>query len=55
VDLCASVLPSVGYPMATADDLAETARLVEELGQRAVAGAADVRDWLRFPLHSMTG
>ena len=43
VDLCASV-PSVGYPMATADDLAETARLVEELGQRVVARTADVRD-----------
>jgi (+)-trans-carveol dehydrogenase len=42
-DLCASV-PSVGYPMATADDLAETARLVEELGQRVVARTADVRD-----------
>ena len=35
---------SVAYPMATADDLAETVRLVEALDRRIVAGQADVRD-----------
>jgi len=36
--------PSMSYPMATADDLAETVRLVEARGRRIVAGRADVRD-----------
>jgi SDR family mycofactocin-dependent oxidoreductase len=36
--------PSVAYPMATEDDLAETVALVEALGRRIVAGRADVRD-----------
>ncbi len=36
--------PTVGYPMATAEDLAETVRLVESLDRRIVAGQADVRD-----------
>ncbi len=36
--------PSVRYPMASADDLAETVRLVEALDRRIVAGRADVRD-----------
>ncbi len=36
--------PSVQYPMATAEDLAETVRQVEALGRRIVAGRADVRD-----------
>ncbi len=36
--------PSVQYPMATADDLAETVRRVEALDRRIVAGRADVRD-----------
>jgi SDR family mycofactocin-dependent oxidoreductase len=43
VDLCAPV-PSVPYPMATPDDLAETAALVEGAGRRALAVVADVRD-----------
>jgi SDR family mycofactocin-dependent oxidoreductase len=47
VDLCAQI-KSVSYPMATAADLAETARLVEELDRRAVTQVADVRD--RAPL-----
>ena len=34
----------MSYPMATADDLAETVRQVEALGRRIVAGRADVRD-----------
>jgi SDR family mycofactocin-dependent oxidoreductase len=36
--------PSVHYPMASAEDLAETVRQVEALGRRIVAGRADVRD-----------
>jgi SDR family mycofactocin-dependent oxidoreductase len=43
VDLCADV-GSVGYGMATPDDLAETARLVEAHGRRMIATRADVRD-----------
>jgi len=43
VDLCAQ-LPSVEYPLATAEDLAETARAVEDLDRRVVAVQADVRD-----------
>ncbi|RBY85123.1 mycofactocin-coupled SDR family oxidoreductase [Blastococcus sp. TF02A-26] len=43
VDICAQ-LPSVDYPMATEDDLAETARLVEALDRRIVTRVADVRD-----------
>lgn len=35
---------SVPYPLATADDLAETVRLVEATGRRIVARDADVRD-----------
>jgi (+)-trans-carveol dehydrogenase len=43
VDLCAQV-GSVGYPLATPEDLAETARQVEALDRRIVASQADVRD-----------
>lgn len=43
LDICAD-LPSVGYPLATRDDLEETARQVTERGGRIVAGVADVRD-----------
>ncbi|GAA2170721.1 mycofactocin-coupled SDR family oxidoreductase [Actinomadura napierensis] len=35
---------SVPYPLATADDLAETVRLVEATGRRILARDADVRD-----------
>ncbi|TKJ22887.1 mycofactocin-coupled SDR family oxidoreductase [Blastococcus sp. CCUG 61487] len=35
---------SVGYPLATAEDLAETVRQVEALDRRIVATEADVRD-----------
>jgi (+)-trans-carveol dehydrogenase len=35
---------TMAYPVATAADLAETARLVEEQGRRCVAVEADVRD-----------
>jgi SDR family mycofactocin-dependent oxidoreductase len=47
VDVC-SQITSVSYPMATEADLAETARLVEELDRRIVTRVADVRD--RAPL-----
>jgi SDR family mycofactocin-dependent oxidoreductase len=43
VDRCADV-PTVGYPMATEDDLAETVRQVEALDRRIVSRVADVRD-----------
>jgi len=43
VDLCDQIA-SVPYPMATADDLAATVKLVEDTGARIVAGQADVRD-----------
>jgi SDR family mycofactocin-dependent oxidoreductase len=42
-DLCHD-LGTVGYPLAGADDLAETVRLVEEEGRRCVSAVADVRE-----------
>lgn len=43
VDLCRDVA-SIRYPLATPDDLKETARLVEEQDRRIVAVEADVRE-----------
>lgn len=43
VDLCDQIA-SVPYPLATADDLAATVKLVEDTGARIVATQADVRD-----------
>ena len=43
VDICES-LPAVEYPLATTEELAETARLVEQQGRRAVTHVVDVRD-----------
>ncbi|HJQ48853.1 MAG TPA: mycofactocin-coupled SDR family oxidoreductase [Amycolatopsis sp.] len=43
IDICAPI-PSTRYSGATEDDLAETARLVEKLGRRAITARADVRD-----------
>jgi SDR family mycofactocin-dependent oxidoreductase len=43
VDACADIA-TAPYAMATADDLAETARQVEALDRRVVAHQADVRD-----------
>ena len=40
----AAPVPAQGAPPATPEDLAETARLVEALDRRIVAGQADVRD-----------
>lgn len=42
-DICEQ-LDTVEYPLASKDDLKETARLVEDLGRRIVAREADVRD-----------
>jgi SDR family mycofactocin-dependent oxidoreductase len=44
VDLCRPV-ETVGYPMSTPEDLAETVRLVEATGRKIVAAEADVRDY----------
>jgi SDR family mycofactocin-dependent oxidoreductase len=43
VDICDQIA-SVPYPLATADDLAATVKLVEDTGARIVAREADVRD-----------
>lgn len=43
LDACADVGPT-GYPPATPEDLAETARLVEKEGGRIVTRQVDVRD-----------
>jgi SDR family mycofactocin-dependent oxidoreductase len=43
LDLCADI-DTVPYPLATPDDLAETAGEVEKLGRRVFAGQVDVRD-----------
>ncbi|MBL7499022.1 mycofactocin-coupled SDR family oxidoreductase [Frankia sp. CNm7] len=43
VDICAQI-PSVQYPMGTADELAQTVKEVEATGRRIVARQADVRD-----------
>lgn len=44
IDICEQ-LETVTYPMATPEDLEETARLVEEQDRRIVARQADVRDF----------
>ena len=43
VDLCEDIA-TIGYPMATPEDLEETAQFVEKTGQRIVTAKADVRD-----------
>ena len=43
VDICAS-LPELEYPLASRDDLDETARLVEKHGRRAITQVVDIRD-----------
>ncbi|MGY2067287.1 mycofactocin-coupled SDR family oxidoreductase [Blastococcus sp. SYSU DS0619] len=43
VDICADI-PTVAYPLGTADDLAETARLVEAEGRQVLTRQVDVRD-----------
>ncbi|EKF22927.1 carveol dehydrogenase [Mycolicibacterium hassiacum DSM 44199] len=43
VDLCQDI-PSIGYPMATPEDLEETAKLVEKTGRSVYTAQADVRE-----------
>lgn len=43
LDICADI-KSNEYPLATPEDLEETANLVEKTGQRVVTGVVDVRD-----------
>ncbi|MFC3962312.1 mycofactocin-coupled SDR family oxidoreductase [Nocardia jiangsuensis] len=43
IDICHDI-DTIGYPMATREDLDETARLVEKTGRRIIAEQADVRD-----------
>ena len=43
VDICAS-LPELEYPLASRDDLDETARLVEKHQRRAITRVVDIRD-----------
>ncbi|MCV7359591.1 mycofactocin-coupled SDR family oxidoreductase [Mycolicibacterium fluoranthenivorans] len=43
VDLCKN-LDTIGYPLATPEDLEETARFVEKAGRRIVTAQADVRE-----------
>ncbi|UXA19214.1 mycofactocin-coupled SDR family oxidoreductase [Mycobacterium sp. SMC-4] len=43
LDICADI-ESNEYPLATPEDLDETANLVEKTGQRVVTGVVDVRD-----------
>jgi (+)-trans-carveol dehydrogenase len=44
LDLCDDAVETVGYELATSDDLDETIAQVEAKGRRAVKGVADVRD-----------
>ncbi len=44
VDVAGALPPSVPYPAATPEHLAETARLIEATGQRAITYAVDIRD-----------
>ncbi|MGV0801255.1 SDR family NAD(P)-dependent oxidoreductase, partial [Mycolicibacterium elephantis] len=43
VDLCQDI-PTIGYPMATPEDLEETGKLVEKTGRAVVTAQADVRE-----------
>lgn len=43
VDICADI-DTIGYPLATLDDLEETAAFVEKAGRKAVISQADVRE-----------
>lgn len=43
VDICRQI-PTIAYPLATPEDLEETARQVKAVGRRVVASQTDVRD-----------
>jgi SDR family mycofactocin-dependent oxidoreductase len=53
-DLCDQIA-SVGYPMATPEDLDETVNLVEKTGRRIVAEQGDVRDLERVKVAVANG
>ncbi len=44
IDVCQPVSDTVTYPMPTAEDLAETVRLVEATGRKVLAREVDIRD-----------
>ena len=44
IDICAPVDESITYPLATSEELAETARLVEAAGRKVLAREIDIRD-----------
>ncbi|BBY46699.1 NAD-dependent oxidoreductase (plasmid) [Mycolicibacterium arabiense] len=44
IDLCGAVSPTITYPAASSDDLAETARGVKASGRDVLAREVDVRD-----------
>ena len=44
LDVCDEAVGTIGYALATPEDLDETIAGVEALGRRAVKGVADVRD-----------
>jgi SDR family mycofactocin-dependent oxidoreductase len=54
VDMCRDV-DTIGYPMATPEDLDETARLIEKTNQRVVIAQADVRDAVALQAALETG
>jgi len=54
VDICDQI-ESVGYPMASREDLDETVNLVEKTGRRIVAGRGDVRDFERLKTIAANG
>lgn len=54
VDICHQIA-SVPYPLATADDLVATVKLVEDAGGRIVAAQADVRDQAALATALQTG
>ncbi len=54
VDLCADI-DAIPYPLGSESDLAETVRLVEAAGRRAVPVVADVRDLAQLEAAVQTG
>ena len=44
IDVCKPVSEAVTYPMPTAEDLAETVRLVEATGRKVLSREVDIRD-----------
>ena len=44
IDVCKPVSETVTYPMPTAEDLADTVRLVEATGRKVIARELDIRD-----------